>query len=642
MYNHSASTEDSYVQNHPPHQAVHQGHPQQNGHKVPHPSNTNSSGALDALRMSIISRRYKINEVIGAGSYGCVYQAEDRTTGKYVAIKKMQRIFDDLVDCKRILREVSLLSRMRHNNTVRLIDMIIPDPADVFDEIYLVLEIADSDFKKLFRAQVHLTEPHIKTLLYNMLVGLKYIHACGVLHRDIKPANCLVNTDCAVKICDFGLARTTQVIPESYRREFQLRQQQQKDAAASINQPQSDASTRPHSAASHTASPPPRGLAEEEEASSQRRQMTGHVVTRWYRAPELILLQENYDAAVDVWSAGCIFGELLNMLDANVPHYSDRVPMFPGGSCFPLSPCKNHATDYKYHMRDERDQLNMIFNLLGTPAPEDLEFLEKEDAKKYVKIFEYRAPQDMSNRFPGISAEGINLLSGMLTFSPLRRLTLEQCLNHPYLADVRVPLCEVLPANLKKITLPYDDWNQMTEAELRYVFVSESRAFFDHNRPNDPHHIPVPCIPKQPSSFFFVPEVTKPHLPPQPETPYQLVLLPDLSELKQNVQACMNLAALHYSAGNILKHHRLAILQKQMQTNPSGSINQQVVIDPPPYEHLASAIHQQQTKQQHSQQNVASHPQHTQSQQYLQQQYQQQIQHQMMYQQQPKNATQQQ
>merc|ERR1719162_326358 len=104
--------------------------------------------------------------------------------------------------------------------------------------------------------------------------------------------------------------------------------------------------------------------------------LTRHVVTRWYRAPELILLQENYTEAIDVWSVGCIYVELLGMLPGTTT--SERGPLFPGSSCFPLSPDHKHKTDYRYHTRGKHDQLNMIFNLLGTPRDQDMQILNEK------------------------------------------------------------------------------------------------------------------------------------------------------------------------------------------------------------------------------------------------------------------------
>jgi len=154
-----------------------------------------------------VPHRYELGKGIGTGSYGSVYQAWDKVGRRNVAIKKVKRVFEDLIDCKRILREIAILSRIDDDRIVRLYDICVPSDLMNFTEIYLVLELCDSDFKKLFHLREFLSEMHAVTLLYNTLCGVRYLHSAGVYHRDIKPANCLVNTDCSVKICDFGLSR---------------------------------------------------------------------------------------------------------------------------------------------------------------------------------------------------------------------------------------------------------------------------------------------------------------------------------------------------------------------------------------------------------------------------------------------------
>jgi mitogen-activated protein kinase 1/3 len=111
-----------------------------------------------------------------------------------VAIKKVKRVFEDLIDCKRILREIAILTRVDDGRIVKLYDICVPSDLSNFTEIYLVLELCDSDFKKLFQLNEFLTESHTTTLLYNTLCGIKYLHTAGIYHRDLKPANCLVNT----------------------------------------------------------------------------------------------------------------------------------------------------------------------------------------------------------------------------------------------------------------------------------------------------------------------------------------------------------------------------------------------------------------------------------------------------------------
>ncbi|KAL7066403.1 protein kinase domain-containing protein [Cryptosporidium serpentis] len=396
-----------------------------------------------------IPSRYQVRHLIGTGSYGHVCEAYDTMENRLVAIKKIHRVFEDLVDCKRILREIALLNRLNHDNIVKVLDICVPDNLLTFDEIYLVLEIADSDFKKLFRTPVYLTELHVKTLLYNLLVGLKYIHSAGIYHRDLKPANCLVNQDCGVKICDFGLARTVR---------------SQENLSSKYNYVDNKGNSNDNDNCRLG-------------GRYLKRQLTGHVVTRWYRAPELILLQENYTEAIDMWSVGCIFAELLNMLKENVAYYSDRSPLFPGSSCFPLSPDNKHqGEDYRFKIRGNRDQLNMIFNILGSPKEEDIDILEKEDAKRYIRIFHKRSGIDMHARFPGASNLAIDLLKKMLVFNPVKRITVEEALCHPFFKNIRNEKLEVI--SNEKVTLPFDDWNIMTEKELRYYFLKEIQLYF--------------------------------------------------------------------------------------------------------------------------------------------------------------------
>jgi mitogen-activated protein kinase 1/3 len=311
-----------------------------------------------------------------------------------VAVKRVGHMFKDLVDCKRVLREVAILSKLQHDCIVQIYD--IPEPASPnFQELYIVMEICDSDLKKLCRANVTLSPLHIDTLLYNMLLGLKYLHSAGIYHRDLKPANCLVNQNCSVKICDFGLSRA--IGDANFHK--------------ALDTPDID------------------GALAGPNSQKLKRHLTGHVVTRWYRAPELILLQDNYTEAIDIWSAGCIYAELLGMLEGT--RFEDRSPLFPGASCFPLSPDREHRTDYKYHTRGKHDQLSMIFILLGTPSEEELGKLSfNSDAIRYIKCFSKRDGLGMSEKFPHASHDSCDILERMLQFNPAHRMKIEDALAH--------------------------------------------------------------------------------------------------------------------------------------------------------------------------------------------------------------------
>jgi mitogen-activated protein kinase 1/3 len=155
-----------------------------------------------------VGTKYKIEKVIGQGSYGQVARAINIETEKKVAIKRMDDIFDDEIDCKRILREITLLRKLKHPCIVNLIEMLPPSDPDKFTTVYMVLEYAETDMKKLLKSSLNLEMLHIVTMIYNLLCALKYLHESRVIHRDLKPANVLVNEDCSIKLCDFGLARS--------------------------------------------------------------------------------------------------------------------------------------------------------------------------------------------------------------------------------------------------------------------------------------------------------------------------------------------------------------------------------------------------------------------------------------------------
>ena len=120
----------------------------------------------------------------------------------------MDGVFEDEIDCKRILREVDLLRKLDNPYVIEVFDMLEPKNPDTFDTVYIVLRLSESDLKKVIKSAIHLQIKHISTVVYNLLCALKYLHSADVIHRDLKPANVLINEDCSVQICDFGLSRS--------------------------------------------------------------------------------------------------------------------------------------------------------------------------------------------------------------------------------------------------------------------------------------------------------------------------------------------------------------------------------------------------------------------------------------------------
>lgn len=202
--------------------------------------------------------RYTLIRPIGQGSYGLVVSAWDNTTGEKVAIKKVSNIMKNDVDCKRTLREMLLLKHFIHENVISMRDVYISSKdGPKFNDVYVVTELMDTDLHQILSSEQGLSPDHCQFFIYQILRALKYIHEANVLHRDLKPSNILLNGDCDLRVCDFGLARVT--------------------------------------------SPDP----------VENNYLTFYVATRWYRAPEIILSMCDYDSSVDVWSVGCVIAEIL-------------------------------------------------------------------------------------------------------------------------------------------------------------------------------------------------------------------------------------------------------------------------------------------------------------------------------------------
>ncbi|CAM0953828.1 unnamed protein product [Alopecurus aequalis] len=292
--------------------------------------------------------RYKIQEIIGKGSYGVVCSAIDQHTGDKVAIKKISNIFEHLSDAARILREVKLLRLLRHPDIVQIKHIMLPPSRRDFKDIYVVFELMDTDLHQVIKANDDLTKEHYQFFIYQMLRALKFIHTANVYHRDLKPKNILANANCKLKICDFGLARVA----------FN-------DTPTTVF-------------------------------------WTDYVATRWYRAPELCgSFFTNYSPAVDTWSIGCIFAEILT-----------GKPLFPG---------KNVV-----------HQLDLMTDLLGSPSLETVSRIRNEKARKYLSSMRRKQPVPFSQKFPNADPAALKLLQRLLAFDPKDRPTAEEALADPY------------------------------------------------------------------------------------------------------------------------------------------------------------------------------------------------------------------
>ncbi|KMZ59523.1 Mitogen-activated protein kinase 15 [Zostera marina] len=294
------------------------------------------------------ANQYHIHEVVGKGSYGIVGSATDTHTGEKVAIKKIHDVFEHVSDATRILREIKLLRMLRHPDIVQIKHIMLPHSRKEFKDIYVVFELMESDLHQVIKANDDLTPEHHQFFLYQLLRALKYIHSGNVFHRDLKPKNILANADCKLKICDFGLARVA----------FN-------DAPSAIF-------------------------------------WTDYVATRWYRAPELCgSFFSKYTPAIDIWSIGCIFAEILT-----------GKPIFPG---------KNVV-----------HQLDIMTDLLGTPPAKSVARIRNEKAKRYLNSMRRKTPVPFSQKFRGVDPLALRLLKKLLAFDPKDRPSAEEALTDPY------------------------------------------------------------------------------------------------------------------------------------------------------------------------------------------------------------------
>ncbi|CAJ1083512.1 mitogen-activated protein kinase 15 [Xyrichtys novacula] len=340
-----------------------------------------------------ISLKYEIKKRLGKGAYGIVWKAVDRQTGEVVAVKKIFDAFRNRTDAQRTFREIMFLQEFGdHPNIVKLLDVV---RAQNDKDIYLVFEYMDTDLHAVIKKGSLLKDIHKRYVMYQLLKAIKYLHSGNVIHRDQKPSNVLLDTDCIVKLCDFGLAR-------------------------SLNQILED---------------------------SGNPALTEYVATRWYRAPEILLGSARYTKGVDMWSLGCILGEMLL-----------GKALFPGTSTI--------------------NQIEKIMSAIPHPSPEDILAIKSEYGASVIQRMLLKPQVPLEDLLqPSVPPDALDLLKGLLVFNPDKRLTAEQALQHPYVARFHNPAKE--PALNYDVVLPVDDDVQLSVVQYRnklYEMMLEKRT----------------------------------------------------------------------------------------------------------------------------------------------------------------------
>jgi mitogen-activated protein kinase 1/3 len=342
---------------------------------------------------------YQLKKAIGFGAYGLVCSATNTENNKRCSIKKCSNVFHELEDGKRILREIKLMAFFQHENLLSITDLLPPTDRSKFEEVYIVTDLMATDLNNVFLSKQKLTEEHFQYFIYQVLRGLKYIHSAQVMHRDLKPANLLTNVSCDLKICDFGLSRRF-------------------------------------------------------DPNDRKQKLTEYVVTRYYRAPELLLMETQYTPAIDIWSVGCIFAEMMN-----------RRQLF--------------------HGRDYLHQLSLINDVCGNPAEDDLSWVTSLEALRYMQSMPKRSPKALETVIPKLSFNclAVDFLQKMLVFNPARRQTAEELLAHPYLSAMHN--CADEPVAPTTFDWEFDD-TQLKAPELRNLFWDEICKFHPELETRDP------------------------------------------------------------------------------------------------------------------------------------------------------------
>lgn len=405
-----------------------------------------------------LGARYQLIRKLGRGAFGAVYLARDNEQGIEVAIKQVKGIFDSTKeDTKRMLREISILRTLNHPSIIKIRELVLPTGTEDFEYVFIIMESSQTDLKKLFNSPTYLDHEQVRFLMYQAVCGLHYMHSANILHRDLKPANILINEDCTLRICDFGLSRSYKRMNEDYSELNSIAEEGEYEPAKERD----------------VMRPLPRSSDRKVGKGSKvlNRRLTSHVITRWYRAPEVILLERDYHTQVDIWSLGCVFAEMLRMIREICPKYTDREPLFPGKSCFPLSPDVSATSMRGGYPSSENDQINMIFNVLGTPSEEDLSFLSDSKPLSYIKAFPPKEPKNLAIIFRGASPTEIDLLSRMLVFNPYKRITITEILEHSYFTSIRQPAREFLAETPADFV--FDNEADLTVARMKELFREE-------------------------------------------------------------------------------------------------------------------------------------------------------------------------
>ncbi|KAM9708566.1 MAPK/MAK/MRK overlapping kinase isoform 1-T1 [Menidia menidia] len=287
---------------------------------------------------------YKVIKKIGEGTFSEVVKTQNLKDGKLYACKTMKQTINSLEQANN-LREVQAMKRLSpHANIIQLHELIFDKESGT---VSLICELMEMNIYEFIQGRkTPLPDQTVKNYMYQLCKSLQHMHSCGIFHRDVKPENILIKQN-MLKLGDFGSCRSVYSKP-------------------------------PH---------------------------TEYISTRWYRAPECLLTDGYYSLKMDIWSAGCVFFEIMSLN-----------PLFPG--------------------TNELDQVAKIHDVLGTPDQSLLQKFKKSRAMHFN--FPPKKGTGISRLIPKCPAPALSLLYQMLAYDPDERITAETALRHTYFREVRM------------------------------------------------------------------------------------------------------------------------------------------------------------------------------------------------------------
>lgn len=416
-----------------------------------------------------------MHKVLGYGSFSCVCLATDNATGERVALKRIGDVMQSLDHAKRVLREIAILRRVSHPNLICLRDAFVRPSATgqcrmvggrlvhTSIDLYLALEYADGG--DLFHMRGQLSAEEATSLLWQLLQALAYLHSMNVWHRDVKSQNAFITWDSGVRVVklgDFGSARSaiaqgggwnggsrgdgssgpiaSMHTADSFKEMDAAMQssdlycqldndsEQEEGAIAAGRSGRSLGSKSVRQLTSDSG----RGLGQGFKAP-----LTRVVATPCYRAPEVVMSRGNYNAGIDMWGAGCIFGELLHRVayvgSAATPHLQ-VAPLFAIRG-MPKTP-QDGETFGQPECAGTRRELQALFDVVGTPAWRDAAAVEMPEWRAYLARLPGKAPS-LHRKFKSAGEVAVHLLSRLLEFDPGRRATCEEALSHELFGPLR-------------------------------------------------------------------------------------------------------------------------------------------------------------------------------------------------------------